>query len=80
MADTIRAIVSRIRRWQRLMVRAELTLGALQTAFWLVTVGVSVGAVLMLRHRIVGSRRDEVVDEIDNLHRGLDVGEMPNTG
>jgi hypothetical protein len=52
MTDALRTAASKLRRARRLVVRAELTLSALQATFWIALAVVSLGAVLILRRRI----------------------------
>lgn len=51
MADVVRTVLTKLRQVRRLVVRAELTLTALQTRLWIALNGVSAGAVLLLRRR-----------------------------
>ena len=56
MADVVRTVLRKLRQVPRLVVRAELTLTALQATFWIALIVVSAGAVLLLRRRAQRSR------------------------
>jgi hypothetical protein len=59
MSNAIRRILAKIRQGQRLLLRAQVTLGLLQVAFWLVLVSGAVGVALTLRRRLtLSSSRD----------------------
>ena len=51
MADVVRTVLTKFRQVPRLVVRAELTLTALQATFWIALIVVSAGAMLLLRRR-----------------------------
>jgi hypothetical protein len=57
MTGALRTVISRIGQARRLIVRAELTLTALQAAFWVGVATVAMGAVLLLRRRSTSSPR-----------------------
>lgn len=61
MADVVRTVLTKLRQVRRLVMRAELTLTALQATFWIALIVVSAGAVLLLR-----SRRSAVLRVTDN--------------
>ena len=48
MADVVRTVLTKLRQVRRLVMRAELTLTALQATFWIALIVVSAGAVLLL--------------------------------
>ena len=56
MADVVRTVLTKLRQVRRLVVRAELTLTALQATFWIALIVVSADAVLLLRRRAQRSR------------------------
>jgi hypothetical protein len=58
MSDVLRSTGSKLRRARRLVVRTELTLSALQATFWIALVGLSVGAVLLVRRRLTPTATD----------------------
>ena len=47
MADVVRTVLTKLRQVRRLVMRAELTLTALQATFWIALIVVSAGAVFV---------------------------------
>ena len=61
--DALRTAASKLRQARRLVLRTELTLGALQATFWLALVVASVGAVLVLRRQLKRRASPPIADD-----------------
>jgi len=74
MADVVRTVGTELRQVRLLVVRAELTLTALQATFWIALIVVSAGAGLLLRRWRSAVRRvtDDTPGPADHSSAGAD--------
>jgi hypothetical protein len=66
-SNALRGFASKLGQLRRVIVRTELALSALQAAFWVVLVGLSLAAVLLVRRRLTASHRGEDLQPAEGL-------------